>query len=588
MAAGPVAASATAPPSAAALLALLAGLVVVAALYAPALHGPFLFDDFPNLVRNQAITAWRTGQGPFLPVLMSAHAGPLGRPLAVLTLAWQAGLQGAAAGLQPWPFKVFNLLVHLASTVLVWALARVLLAAPKDRTAADHPWPLVAAFAWALHPLALNPVLYVVQRMSSLSALGLLLALNLAVRAHARAVQGQAIGAAGWLGVPAAVLLALLAKENAVLFAPCLLVLEGTLLANARAQRAAPRSWRWFCGVYGGVGTGLLLAVVASHWGTLVAGHAARGMTLPQHLLTEARIFWLYLRLTVLPDPGLLALNHDDLVLSTGWITPVTTLPAVLALAALVAAAVAVRRRLPWFAFAVGFVLACLLLESTVVPLELMHEHRMYLALVAPCLALTAALRALPGRALRTTITGLVLLALGTTTAVRAAGWANPLVMAELEAQHHPASLHAQFDLAVTYGSLAERTTAPVERTRLFTLATQAAQRAAEVAPAQDKGWYALVLLAAVQQHPPQEGHLARFQQALNTGPRPDLMVDDLRQLLACRDGGTCAMADGDLATCVRALLLNPALAPPDRNRLLEGAAPLRVRLDARLDAVGH
>jgi len=83
-------------------------------------------------------------------------------------------------------------------------------------------------------------------------------------------------------------------------------------------------------------------------------------------------------------DSALLGFYHDDFQASAGWLTPWTTLPAVLGLLCVALAALVVRRRFPLFAFAVLFFLAGHLLESTVFPLELVFEHRNYLPSIAP------------------------------------------------------------------------------------------------------------------------------------------------------------------------------------------------------------
>src|SRR3546814_2498510 len=75
----------------------------------------------------------------------------------------------------PRPFKATNLLIHLLNTLLVFVLARQLLGLAK----CDKP--LIAATLcaalWALHPMQVSTVLYVVQRMTELAALFSLLGL---------------------------------------------------------------------------------------------------------------------------------------------------------------------------------------------------------------------------------------------------------------------------------------------------------------------------------------------------------------------------------------------------------------------------
>ncbi len=104
-----------------------------------------------------------------------------------------------------------------------------------------------------------------------------------------------------------------------------------------------------------------------------------RPWTLGERLLTEARVVCDYLALLWLPHPYTAGVFNDAFTQSTGWLTPPDTLPAIVFLAALLAGAIAVRRRAPALALAMLFYFAGQLLESSVIPLELYYEHRNYL-----------------------------------------------------------------------------------------------------------------------------------------------------------------------------------------------------------------
>ena len=108
------------------VLAVLVGvmaLALVTLVFVPGLHGPFLFDDFSNLLLSPGLHAYAEHRSPLWPVLMQGVAGPLGRPVAVLSLAWQVH----GTGFEAFPFKVFNLAVHLVNTVLVFLFSLQLL-----------------------------------------------------------------------------------------------------------------------------------------------------------------------------------------------------------------------------------------------------------------------------------------------------------------------------------------------------------------------------------------------------------------------------------------------------------------------------
>src|SRR5690348_17200816 len=95
-------------------------LVVCCALYWPSLHGPFLFDDFPNLSALTSIDhvgSWRD-----LGIYLSQPRGFPGRPLSMLSFL----LQKASWPDHPFPFKLVNLGIHLLCGLLVYRLTTLL------------------------------------------------------------------------------------------------------------------------------------------------------------------------------------------------------------------------------------------------------------------------------------------------------------------------------------------------------------------------------------------------------------------------------------------------------------------------------
>jgi tetratricopeptide (TPR) repeat protein len=100
--------------------------------------------------------------------------------------------------------------------------------------------------------------------------------------------------------------------------------------------------------------------------------------TLIQRLLTQPRVVVHYLSLLVWPHP--LRLNVDyDFPLSRTLLHPWTTLPAILFLAGLFVLALFIARKKPFISFAVFWYLGNLVIESSVIPLAIIFEHRTYL-----------------------------------------------------------------------------------------------------------------------------------------------------------------------------------------------------------------
>jgi len=208
---------------------------------------------------------------------------------------------------------------------------------------------------------------------------------------------------------------------------------------------------------------------------------ATRDFTMGTRLLSEARIVIDYIGWTLLPTPPALSFYHDDFNVSTGLLSPWTTLACMLVLAALVAFAVWVRKRQPLLALGIALFLGCQLLTGTILPLELIYEHRNYFAsyglllAIVPLLAappprgwsLSALVRshddtpptyaagsdahALPMALPRYVLLGGLLLFWTALTGVTAYAWGDPLRLAEDLAQRAPDSPRAQYELGRTY-----------------------------------------------------------------------------------------------------------------------------------------
>ena len=83
------------------------------------------------------------------------------------------------------PFSVFNyrvtnIIIHIINSILVYWISLVTLRLPEMRERFgrySYPVALITATVFALHPININAVAYIVQRMTSLSALFVFLAL---------------------------------------------------------------------------------------------------------------------------------------------------------------------------------------------------------------------------------------------------------------------------------------------------------------------------------------------------------------------------------------------------------------------------
>ncbi len=434
------------------LATLLLGLLLLA-VYWPGLAGGFFFDDGPSILQAPGVQMRELSAEALAKAWSSGGAGPTGRPVAQLSFA----LNYYFSGFDPRAFKLANLLIHALCGVLIYALLRELLTGVRlAKALPEARWmALAGAAVWALHPLQLLPVLHVVQRMTSLSALFLLLAFWLHIMA--RRGTGKAAGACMIVAWGLAWPLSILGKETGLLLP--VFVLAWELLLRRNQVGRLDTFARLYITVVGLASLGLLLYLASGGAQWVWTGYDFRPFDHIQRLLSEARVLWFYVGLALLPRWSALGLYHDDIVVSSSWFEPWTTVPAVLGWIAVLWLLWSLRRRQPLTALGLAWFLVGHLLESTVLPLELVHEHRNYLPLLGLLLVLLGALNEFVqrGKLSPRALAGLGLVAVlgcAALTAVRSHQYGDDLRRTLAEVQHHPNSARARHNLGSVLAKL--------------------------------------------------------------------------------------------------------------------------------------
>lgn len=353
-------------------------LLATAAVYLPGLSGDFIFDDIINIELNYRSHLTSLSFDSLREVWNSGVASEIGRPLAMLSF----GLNHYFSGLDPYSFKATNIALHVLTTLVIYFLTRELLNTNK---AANHEpvirreyLALLITAAWALHPLHASTVLYSVQRMTQLAALFTFLAILLYCKARQRRDLGWPQILLAHVGIAVLIGIGLLGKETAVLTVPLIAVVEFTLFGlqtESQQQRLFQRSFLIVFLLVPGLIVGAWLLFNPDY---ILDPYAIRDFSPYERVLTEARVLWDYIRWILVPDTRAYTFYYENYPISTGLLTPPSTLFAALGIAVLLALVFVLRKRLPWISFGIGFFLAGHALESTVIALELVFEHRNY------------------------------------------------------------------------------------------------------------------------------------------------------------------------------------------------------------------
>jgi len=477
--ASPLAPPQSKPPSGrfifGALLLVLVALTVC--IYWPGTHGGYVLDDYANIVGNSAVHVRSLTLPNLLGAAFSTQSGPLDRPLSLVSFALNEYFWGPA----PYSMKVTNIIIHCVNGLLVYAVAIQLLLAyrrQREEVLSENTarWTALAVTAaWLLLPINLTSVLYVVQRMTSLSGTFVLAAVALYLSGRVRMLDERPGLWMIWAGTVVFGGLAVLAKESGALLPVYLLVIEGTLFRFARADGTRDRRLYIFFlltllvpGLAG-------LAWQLPHIPGLFA-HTSRPFTLAQRLLTEPRVVVDYIAWSLAPTLGTLSLYHDNFPLSKSLLNPPSTLLAILVILLLLGLAVTQRRKRPLLSFGIFWFFAGQLLTATVFNLELVFEHRNYLPSLGLVLALFSIILLEPPtrliKARASLVVGLIVM-YALITFIRAETWANPIRYSVIEAAAHPESPRATYELGRTYLVLAKTPHSP-----FFPLAVKALEHA--------------------------------------------------------------------------------------------------------------
>ncbi|TPQ29602.1 tetratricopeptide repeat protein [Methylomonas koyamae] len=430
------------------VLSILISLVLmisVFVVYLPGKNGPFLADDFPNILDNNSIQMHSLSYSE-LSAAWNANnsSGPLKRSLASLSFALNYYLSDQQ--FNPISFRITNVLIHAVNAILLFFCVRALIRA-HDKTAPAQALAFWSALIWALHPLQLTSVLYVVQRMNSLACFFMLLGflVFLKGRMHLDKPGSYFLMWAGTLG---GVIIGGMCKENALLLPLLIFVSEVTLLPSVNCSSMRGRLFAYYA-----ITVVIPVLTVIGYYSIfpqyLLQGYTIRNFTLTERLLTEARVLFYYLRLLFYPDNSELSLAHDDFLVSRGLLSPKNTLFAVIGVFFLIGVAIknTVRKGNAFIGFSVLWFFVGHLMESSVFPLELVYEHRNYIPSIGVVIGFVlTAYKLFESRVSKQLINGFyisIAISLAFATYTRAAVWSNTNSFTYFEVRNHPESMRA-------------------------------------------------------------------------------------------------------------------------------------------------
>ncbi len=303
-------------------------------------------------------------------------------------------------GEKPFGYHLVNLGIHLFTGIFLFFLFNATLrlclredgvCLSENRLLASISPETLSFFAvlvWLVHPVQTNAVTYICQRMAGMVAMFYILSLLCYVKGRINFRKAKTKTAVVFfIGCIVSGCCAVASKENAGPLPVFILFYEWFFFQDLKTFRSY-RTLFWIV-----IGGAVFTAVVIHFMGVdplqrILNSYTRRDFTLPQRVMTEFRVVIYYLSLLFYPQPSRLILDHDY-PLSDAFLDPFSTLTCCVLIVIIFGLAVYLAKKDRLISFALFWFLGNLVIESSVIGIEIIYEHRMYLPAMFLYLMLT-------------------------------------------------------------------------------------------------------------------------------------------------------------------------------------------------------
>jgi Tfp pilus assembly protein PilF len=513
------------------LFIILSLALATALLYSHTLDCPIMFDDWRHIEANPQI---RMTTLDLESLRKAAFDSPLRtRPVANVSLALnyyfhQYELPG---------YHLVNIVIHVVTGIMLYLLIRTTLTLPSQRRQfGPSVWlPFAAVLIWIVHPLHIQSVTYIIQRMNSLAAMFFIAAMLFYVKARlAHSVWWKCIlfGSSVCAGV-----LAFGSKENAATLPFFILLYEWFFLQDLNFAWLRKR----LLPIIVALAVMVLVAFLylgAQPIAAIKSSYGIRDFTMHERVLTEFRVVVFYISLLLFPHPGRLNLDHD-FELSTSLVTPLTTNLSIAVLTGLFLSAVFLAKKQRLVSFCILWFLGNLVIESSVFGIEIIFEHRTYLpSMMAVLGVVVIAGPQLKKTWLQAVITVMVVLLFSVWTYQRNMVWQDEVTLRRDSVAKSPDKPRAHAILANA-----------LERRELYDEAAQYYEKALSLKPGNaDQIHYNLGNVRMKQKN--MDGATSHFRTAINLQPTVNVYRLNLAYVLTLQ--GKFAAAEVELKELLR------------------------------------
>ena len=387
-------------------LLLLLMVVCTFFIYSSSIKGPFVFDDVVDIQDNPQI---RLNELTLDGLIRAGFEGPCpNRPVANISFA----LNYYFNRYDTLGYHFINILIHILTGIILFYFIKATLGLlnahgsnpgfetylPHDKQnfSTRNPKNLIistlqhsispasngimfisffTAFIWLVHPIQTQTVSYIVQRMNCMAAMFYILSLLLYLKARLANSKGKKLSL--FLACILSGILSLGSKEIAVTLPFFIFLYEWYFFKDVSLNWLKRNSIYLFCFLF--IVSLLVFYYLDGHpIERILSAYSHRDFTLRQRVLTEFRVVIYYISLIIFPSPMRLNLLFD-FPISHSFHDPITTLFSFFAIAGMLVMAIWLAKRERLLSFCILWFLGNLVIESSVLGLEIIFEHRLYL-----------------------------------------------------------------------------------------------------------------------------------------------------------------------------------------------------------------
>lgn len=369
--------------------------VVTLAIYSKTVHYPFHFDDEIHILNNPNIKFTEFSFNQLKKVFFGISRQ---RPVAMLSF----GLNYFFHGYQTFGYHAVNIIFHFSNGVLLFFLIRktadrLQSCTSKDKSigkVSENLFPFFCSLLWLAHPIHTSSVTLITQRMNLMAAFFYLSSMLFYIEARVQSTHSKKTVKSSLFFFCSffCALFALGSKEISIMLPFLLLLYEYFFFQDLNTDWLKKNAWHLLLItlLIAGVFSFIIVQIIEfDPLDYIRQNFILRDFTMAQRVLTEFRVVLFYIMLLLFPHPDRLNFDHN-FELSLSLTNPLTTLLSLLIISGLLAISIFSAKKERLLSFGILWYFGNLLIESSILPLEIIYEHRTYIPSMLPCVVITA------------------------------------------------------------------------------------------------------------------------------------------------------------------------------------------------------